>query len=439
MVWVVRRGLFWRVYLTVLASLAATAYLASILWPLMVDRPHPKAVDTTGMAVGALLPGAQAPRSELEAALSRLSAATRGRVVLVDRDGRTAAAAENGRITRASPLGPWRSVLPDGRVLWIQVPPRPSARPDPASHILLVLLIASGMVGLAAYPVVSRLTRRLERLRSSLKAWGDGRLDIRADVEGRDEIAAVAASFNAAAARVEMLVAAHRTLLAHASHELRSPLARLRIAVEMLVARPDPALTPGIIRDISELDALVDEILLASRLEQNGEAPPAEIVDLLALAAEEAARGQAQLAEVPPAVGFEVAGSLRLLRRLVRNLVENAAKHGAPPVRVELARAGARIALRVSDQGSGIPQAERERVFEPFYRPTGWAETAGSWGLGLSIVRQIAERHDGTVACETGPAGGASFLVELPAIGDRPQADHMDRAADAPILPAPAS
>jgi signal transduction histidine kinase len=423
MVSVVRRGLFWRIYLTVLVSLVATAYLGSTFWRLMVDQPHPKAVNTTGVAVGALLPEAQAPRAELEAALSRVSVATGGRVVLVDRDGRTAVAAEIGRIVRATPLGPWRTVLPDGRVLWIRVPPQPRTRPDPAPHILLILLMASGVIGLAAYPVVSRLTRRLERLRSSLDAWGDGRLDSRAEIEGRDEIAAVAMSFNAAAARVEQLLAAHRTLLAHASHELRSPLTRLRMAVETLVARPDPALAPGIIRDIAELDALVDEILLASRLDQNGDTPPAEIVDLLALAAEEAARGQARLAEVAPGAVFEVKGSPRLLRRLVRNLVENAAKHSAPPVQVELARVDGQIALRVCDHGPGIPEAERERVFEPFYRPTGWAEVAGSWGLGLSIVRQIAERHDGTVTCEAGPAGGASFVVKLPAVagaGSRP-------------------
>jgi signal transduction histidine kinase len=280
-----------------------------------------------------------------------------------------------------------------------------------------MLLTASGVIGLAAYPVVSRLTRRLERLRSSLEAWGDGKLDSRAEVEGRDEIAAVAMSFNAAAARVEGLMAAHRTLLAHASHELRSPLARLRLAVEMLVARPDPELTPGIIRDIAELDALVDEILLASRLDQDRDALPVETVDLLPLAAEEAARGQARLTEVAPGAAFEVEGSPRLLRRLVRNLVENAARHGAPPTEVELARADGWITLRVSDRGPGVPETERERVFEPFYRPTGWAEVAGSWGLGLSIVRQIVERHGGTVTCQTGPAGGASFVVNLPAVG----------------------
>jgi two-component system OmpR family sensor kinase len=360
-----------------------------------------------------LLPDAQAPRPELEAALQRMAQATGGRVTLTDRDGRRVGEAP---ASRPGPLGRWRALLPDGRTLWIRLPPQPPSHfPPAAHHILVMLLTASGVVALLAYPVVSRLTRRLERLRASLDAWGDGRLAVRAEAEGRDEIAAVAQSFNAAAERVEGLLEAHKTLLAHASHELRSPLTRLRVAVEMLVARPDPALAPGVIRDIAELDALVDEILLASRLDQGAAPPPGERVDLLALAAEEAARGQASLLPAPAGTSFEVAGSPRLLRRLVRNLIENAAKHGAPPVEVELSREADRVLVRVCDRGPGIPEAERERVFEPFYRPSGWAEAAGSWGLGLSIVRQIAERHGGAVSCEARPGGGASFVVALPA------------------------
>jgi signal transduction histidine kinase len=282
----------------------------------------------------------------------------------------------------------------------------------------MVLLAVAGAVGLAALPVVSRMTRRLERLRTSMETWGQGRLGVRAPVEGHDEIASVAASFNAAADRVEDLLAAHRTLLAHASHELRSPLARLRMATELMTADPRPELAPAVARDIAELDALVDEILLASRLDHQAAAEPDETVDLLALAAEEAARAGVQVA--PVAAGpFEVAGSSRLLRRLIRNLIDNAVKHGAEPVEVEVGRlqtpAGPRVTVAVLDRGPGIPAAERERVFEPFYRPAGRTEAAGSWGLGLSLVRQIAERHGGVVACADRAQGGARFVAELPA------------------------
>lgn len=111
-------------------------------------------------------------------------------------------------------------------------------------------------------------------------------------------------------------------------------------------------------------------------------------------------------------------GSPRLLRRLIRNLLENASKHGRPPVEIELARRagpdGGLIVLTVSDHGPGIAPAECERVFEPFYRPSGHPEAAGSWGLGLSIVRQIAERHGGQVTC-AGEPGGGRFVATLPA------------------------
>jgi signal transduction histidine kinase len=293
----------------------------------------------------------------------------------------------------------------------------PTSNSAPLWHISIMLLLVAAAVGGAAYPAVARLTRRLERLRASVDAWGERSLSARADTDGRDEIAAVASSFNRAADRVERLLGAHKALLAHASHELRSPLARLRVAVEMLAARPDPQMLPSIERDIAELDALVDEILLASRLDQA--APPAdEPVDCLALAAEEAARARAVLHHAE-GVAYEVRGEPRLLRRLIRNLLENAGKHGRPPVEIELDRVVERgralIVIGVHDRGPGIPESERVRVFEPFYRPASWAEAAGSWGLGLSIVRQIVERLGGEVTCRARLGGGASFIVRLPA------------------------
>jgi signal transduction histidine kinase len=280
-------------------------------------------------------------------------------------------------------------------------------------HMLGMLLAIAAAVALAAYPVISGLTRRLERLRASVDAWGSGRLDRRADARGGDEVAAVAHSFNAAADRIEALLAAHRSLLAHASHELRSPLARLRLAIEMFPADPSPALAAAIAADIGELDGLVDEILLASRLDQAAAAVEEERVDLLALAAEEAARVGASLTVGAGIDACCVQGSPRLLRRMIRNLLDNAARHGRPPIAVELARRDGMVTLWVRDEGPGIPQAERARVFEPFYRPSGRAEAAVGWGLGLSIVRQIAERHGGDVACAPGPGGG--FTASLPA------------------------
>jgi signal transduction histidine kinase len=426
MVSIFQRALFWRVYLTLLGGLALVAILSAVLWHWMLDQPMPTAVGIPGAALGALLPDPGAPQPVLAEAVRRMSAAETGRVTLVDPDGRILAAARAGRLLspRAAEIplvnvgfvASWRARLADGRTLRIDTPRRLRAE---GHHMLQMLLGIAAVVGLAAYPAVSRLTRRLERLRASLDAWGGGRLDARAGVDGRDEIAAVASSFNAAADRVEGLLAAHKALLAHASHELRSPLTRLRLAVEIYAASPDPALRPAIEGDIAELDGLVEEILLASRLDHAPAATERETIDLLGLAAEEAARAGAILRKADPSqTAFDVQGSPRLLRRLIRNLVENAGKHGRPPVEIELARRddplGPAVAITVADQGPGIAEAERERVFEPFYRPRGHAESAGSWGLGLSIVRQIAERHGGTVACEAAPDGGGRFVAVLP-------------------------
>jgi signal transduction histidine kinase len=222
-------------------------------------------------------------------------------------------------------------------------------------------------------------------------------------------VAQLARSFNRAAGRIEELVGAHKSLLAHASHELRTPLARIRMAVELLKENADPRRKRELEQDIVELDALIDEILTASRLDASGDPGANEEVDLLALASEECARyEEAQLAGEP----VTVRGDPRLLRRLIRNLLENARRHGAPPVDVRVSRAGGAAELRVSDHGPGIPDAEREGVFEPFHRFAGGGERGGA-GLGLSLVRQIARRHGGDARYVRGLPSGGSFVVTL--------------------------
>ena len=111
---------------------------------------------------------------------------------------------------------------------------------------------------------------------------------------------------------------------------------------------------------------------------------------------------------------LQVQGDERLLRRALRNLLENARRYGGGEVQVELARSSAGAEVRVCDRGPGVPEAYRERIFEPFYRLPGHAEQAGGVGLGLSLVRQIAQRHGGSVRCEARPGGGSVFLLTLP-------------------------
>jgi signal transduction histidine kinase len=287
-------------------------------------------------------------------------------------------------------------------------------RMHPMGFVVLLVAIAL-VVAAGAYPVVRRLTRRLERLQRSVEAWGDGQLATRVAVEGEDEVARLAASFNGAAARIEALVGAQKSLLANASHELRSPLARIRMAAELMAGQAAPAIQAELRRNVAELDQLIDEVLLASRLDAVGTATsPPEEVDLTGLVAEECARVGATL----QAGAHSMMGEPKVLRRMVRNLVENAVRYGAgSKVEVRLATAGAAaLRLDVCDGGPGIPEAERERVFEPFYRVAGASETAGGVGLGLALVRQIARHHGGDAQCLPNGAGGCCFRVTLPRV-----------------------
>lgn len=249
----------------------------------------------------------------------------------------------------------------------------------------VVLLIA-----VLCYPVVRRVTRRLERLQSSVDALGSGDLTARVRVEGSDEVARLAQSFNNAAEQIEQLVGAHKLLLANVSHELRTPLSRLRLTAELLKEVADPKRKTDLEKDVTEIDALIEQILLSSRLDAVRELDVQEEVDLLALAAEEGARCEESDITGEPVV---VRGDPALLRRMIRNLIENAQQHGAPPVEVRVRREGDRAILSVSDGGPGIPAGERERAFAPFYRLSG-TRAQGS-GLGLALVRQIARQHGG--------------------------------------------
>ena len=283
-------------------------------------------------------------------------------------------------------------------------------------HMLVLLMVISMIVAAGAYPLVRRLTRRLERLQAAVETWGSGALSTRVAVEGRDEVAQLARSFNASAARVEALMGAQKMLLANASHELRSPLARIRMATELLQADAPAEIRTELTRNIAELDLLIDEVLLASRLDAVREPErPAVAIDLTALVAEECARAGAQY----DAMAIETRGDPALLRRMVRNLLENAQRHGgASPIAVTLAGDEGAIRLEVRDGGPGVAADEREAIFTPFYRARGASEAEGGHGLGLSLVRQIARRHGGEVAYVARAGRGGCFRVTLPVVTD---------------------
>ena len=204
-------------------------------------------------------------------------------------------------------------------------------------------------------------------------------------------------------------------MLANASHELRSPLTRIRMGLELLRHQPGSTAVDEISRNIHELDQLIDEILLASRLDASpDDLGPLEHVDLVGLAAEECARTGADFETLAGVTSVQVMGQTRLLRRLLRNLLENARRHGGGESGLTLTQQGDWVELRVTDHGPGVPPAMRERIFEPFFRLPGASEREGGVGLGLALVRTIAQRHGGQVQCADNPGGGACFVVRLP-------------------------
>ena len=173
----------------------------------------------------------------------------------------------------------------------------------------------------------------------------------------------------------------------------------------------DPERRAALQRDIAELDALIDEILLMSRLDAGSHADLSQRIDLVALAAEECARYEdCTLSGRAP----DIFGDPRLLRRLIRNLLENAHNHAAPPVEVVISQSDDRVALTVSDGGDGIPEADQEKVFQPFFRSPNRQNLKG-YGLGLPLVRQIAEAHGGSVTILPREEARSSIRVTLPA------------------------
>lgn len=339
--------------------------------------------------------------------------------------------------------------LDNGQVLDLHMAPRaPRAERRRPSALLLwlrppygfiwIIALAGLAVMLGVFPLARRLTQRLETLQRGVQRWGEGHLDERVPVAGADEVADLARHFNAAAERIEDLLHAQaallksqKSLLANASHELRSPLARIRMALELMEpSRPagaSGAAAPAqasaeIARSIAELDQLVEEILLASRLEApQSDLGSLEAIDWTALVAEEAARAGVPLDPGPAGASVQVRGVARLLRRAVRNLLENAQRHGRragsdKTVQASLQLDGRMVQLQVDDDGPGIPRTERERIFEPFYRLASASESEGGVGLGLALVRSIVERHGGSVACVERPGGGARFILRLPVL-----------------------
>jgi two-component system sensor histidine kinase CpxA len=246
----------------------------------------------------------------------------------------------------------------------------------------------------------------------------------------RDEFAGLAQDFDRMAERLDALVTAERRLLRDISHELRSPLARLYVALGLArhEAGPERAGLDRIEREAERLNTLIGQLLTLARLESGTTSPAREAVELASIAREVAAdadfeaRGRGRAVRVTDAGNTGVLGDAELLRSAIENVVRNAVRHTREGTTVETALrrevvAGSpRVRITVRDHGPGVPEAALPYIFEPFYRVGEARErTTGGVGLGLTIAHRTIRLHGGTLAAANAPDGGLVVELGLPA------------------------
>ncbi|WP_405063986.1 HAMP domain-containing histidine kinase [Kribbella sp. NBC_01505] len=283
---------------------------------------------------------------------------------------------------------------------------------------LAVLLIMLG-----AYVGTRTALRPVERMRAQAAAISQRNLHERVPVPPTgDVVARLATTLNETLGRLEVAAEQQRGFVADAAHELRSPIASLRAILEVANAHPDRADWPRVsdtaIEETRRLQQLADDLLLVAKLDAEPMTKH-EPVDL----AELVRRQLARRVDEGPELAFDAAESVLVpgeaaqLDRLVRNLIDNAIRHTRTMVAVSIEQQDGNVVLRVDDDGTGIPEPDRERVFERFTRlDEARSRDAGGAGLGLAIAHEIALHHDGTVTASETPTGGARLTLVLPQV-----------------------
>jgi signal transduction histidine kinase len=278
--------------------------------------------------------------------------------------------------------------------------------------------LVAAIAALAWY-LAGRALRPVESIRSEAAEITASTMHRRVpEPETGDEVGRLARTMNAMLDRLEVSSTRQRQFISDASHELRSPVAAIRAQLEVALRRGGEADWPQVARRVLDEDArlevAVGELLELARVEEGAELEPVD-VDLDDVVLEEATRVRAVAIDTSQVSAGRVAGDARQLSRLVRNLLDNACAHAKRRVAVQVSADADEVRLVVDDDGAGVPPAERERVFERFTRlDEGRGRDGGGAGLGLAMVRAIAERHGGTVAVGDAPIGGARFVVRLP-------------------------
>jgi signal transduction histidine kinase len=283
----------------------------------------------------------------------------------------------------------------------------------------VVLALLAGLV----WTLVGRTLAPVESIRAEVAALGATDLHRRVPEPARDdEIGRLARTMNAMLDRLEDSARRQRRFVADASHELRSPLTRIRTDVEVDLAHPAEADLEAthrrILDETADLERLINDLLALARADDGLEPAVRETVDLDELVLRHTRRirelGQVEI-DTTGVSGAQVHGDPRQLGRAIGNLLDNAARHASRTVTVTLAEEGGSAVLAVADDGPGIPADEHERIFERFARvDDARTRESGGTGLGLAITRDIVERHNGTVAVDPGRTSGARLVVQLP-------------------------
>lgn len=413
---------------------------AAVLWLLMLPMARSAADDLASLMMLSAqtwseLPPETRPAFEVELAASHALAMATARpegAAPIQWQGPFAVHLESELTRRSGRSMDLASTEVEGRVWhWAALPsgdgevwvgfPHERVGTQPLAAALTVFLAGAVLALLAAWWLAARTVAPLRRFDAAATALGQGEMPALLPEAGPRELAAVAGRFNQLARQVQDLLEARTTLLAGLSHDLRTPLARMRLALEMLQRRPDPAWIARLETDIGEMDRLVGEMLgLARGLGQE----PATALDPAALLQELAQREREAGAEVQvhaPSICLRLPAMA--LRRILDNLLANARRYGAGgPLELRLEQAAGGWRIGVLDRGPGIPPEQLETVFRPFHRVDASRNpVTGGTGLGLAIVRQLAQAHGWRVQLENREAGGLAAWLSLgPETGSSP-------------------
>ena len=292
-----------------------------------------------------------------------------------------------------------------------------------AASLAVAIPLVVAMVAVVVWWLVGRTLAPVEGIRAEVAVIGSTELHRRVpEPTGDDEISRLAHTMNEMLDRLEDAVRRQQRFVADASHELRSPLTRMRAELEVDVARADTAdlraTHESILEEVIGLQRLVDDLLQLARADAGVSSDRTERVDLDDLVLREARRVRANArvkVDISGVSAAQVVGDPNQLTRAVRNLVDNAERHAAGRIELTLAEVNGAALLTVSDDGPGIPADQRQRIFERFGRlDEARAQGTGGTGLGLAITRDIIEQHGGTITLDSSHQAGARLVVQLP-------------------------